>query len=38
MRLQAEGVRFAGLRVAIGEHRFDFFAKKKSKVVKKARY
>ena len=38
MRLQAEGVRFIGLRVAINEHRFDFiFPKKKSKIVKASR-
>jgi methylated-DNA-protein-cysteine methyltransferase related protein len=31
MRLQAEGVKFIGQRVAIEEHRFNFFSKKKSK-------
>ncbi len=37
MRLQAEGVRFMGLRVAIADHRFDFFPTKKSKAVKSQR-
>ena len=36
MRLQAEGVRFNGLRVAIDDHRFNFFPGKKRKPSKKA--
>jgi methylated-DNA-protein-cysteine methyltransferase-like protein len=28
MRLQAEGVRFTGLKIAMGEHHFSFFKKK----------
>jgi methylated-DNA-protein-cysteine methyltransferase related protein len=35
MRLQSEGVRFIGLRVAIAEHRFNFFPKKRSEARKK---
>lgn len=30
MRLQAEGVAFIGLRVAIKQHRFDFFSKERA--------
>lgn len=33
MRLQSEGVRFIGMRVAIEDHRFNFFPKKKTKVL-----
>jgi methylated-DNA-protein-cysteine methyltransferase-like protein len=37
MRLQQEGVRFVGLRVAIDEHRFNFFGKGDSLAKKRQR-
>jgi methylated-DNA-protein-cysteine methyltransferase related protein len=37
MRLQAEGVKFIGLRVALSDHRFDFFGKSRAATSKQKR-